>query len=245
MSTLKADPARARKGECSQMACTPVCQTKINSVRDKCANQKYNETDPITGIVATRSFMQKSIQALQLMGPVDCDYAVGYENCEDGCSMSNITGGAGTSWFESNHCISVDPISGQSAPLAAWHSCEDVCRSNFEKLVHGCSGCTDKIFSSFLADAGRKLVRCTTGNHHNCTADLRSGLNSACCAGPSGAMGNGDDTCNIVEGSMTASCSRNPVCAAALQAAGTECPHEFTTDTNMLGLFLDCGGNLQ
>ena len=64
-------------GECSQMACTPSCQAKIDAVRSACANQKYNETDPITGIIAERSFMQKSIQALQLMGPVDCDYQFG------------------------------------------------------------------------------------------------------------------------------------------------------------------------
>jgi hypothetical protein len=232
-------------GECSQMACTPSCQAKIDAVRSACANQKYNETDPITGIIAERSFMQKSIQALQLMGPVDCDYRVGYENCDSQrCSMANITGGDDLSSYEKHRCITVDPISGQSAPMAAWHSCEGQCRTEFEGLTHNCSGCTDPTLQSFMADAGRKLVTCTTGNQHNCSW-LKDGLNSACCAGPDGVVGNGDDTCNIKQNNMTTSCSHNPVCAAALQSAGTTCPHQFTTNTKMLGLFLDCGGNLQ
>eukprot|EP01043_Picozoa_sp_COSAG02_P080271 COSAG02_NODE_18995_length_906_cov_1.140025_1_plen_239_part_01 len=232
-------------GECSQMACTPTCQAKIDAVRTSCANQKYNETDPITGIIAERSFMQKSIQALQLMGPVDCDYRVGYENCEkEACSMANITGGDATTKYEKHKCITVDPITSQSAPMAAWHSCEGVCRAEFEELVHGCSGCQDPILTNFMADAGRKLVVCATGNHGNCTR-LKDSLNSACCAGPDGVVGDGDDTCNIKTGNMTTSCQKNPVCAAALQSAGTTCPHQFTTDHKMLGLYLDCGGNLQ
>jgi hypothetical protein len=64
-------------GECAQTACTPSCQAKINAVRSACADQKYTETDPITGIVVDRSFLQKSMRALQLMGPVDCDYQFG------------------------------------------------------------------------------------------------------------------------------------------------------------------------
>ena len=67
-------------GECSLSGCTPNCQAKINAARNSCAHQKYNETDPITGIIAERSFMQKSIQALELMGPVDCDYRVEVEH---------------------------------------------------------------------------------------------------------------------------------------------------------------------
>ena len=76
-------------GVCSQMACTPSCQQQIDAVRSACAEAKYNETDPITGIIAERSFMQKSIQALQLMAPIDCDYRIGYENCDSAglCSM--------------------------------------------------------------------------------------------------------------------------------------------------------------
>lgn len=232
-------------GECSQMQCTPTCQAKIDAVRHACANIKYNETDPITGIIAERSFMQKSIQALQLMGPVDCDYRVGYENCDKAeCSMANITGGDATTKYERHRCIAVDPITSQSQPMAAWHSCEGVCRAEFEELVHGCSGCTDPVFSNFMADAGSKLVVCATGNHGNCTR-LKDSLNSACCAGPDGVVGNGDDTCNIKTGNMTTSCQKNRVCAAALQSAGTRCPHQFTTDHKMLGLYLDCGGSLQ
>ena len=116
-------------GECSQLQCSYACQQKIDDVRSKCKGQKYNETDPITGIIAQRSFMQKSIQALQLMGPVDCDYRVSYENCDNAaCSMANITGGDDLSSYEKHRCITVDPISGQSAPMAAWHSCEGQCR---------------------------------------------------------------------------------------------------------------------
>ena len=206
---------------------------------------RYNETDPITGIIAERSFMQKSIQALQLMGPVDCDYRVGYENCDnEACSMANITGGDATTKYEQHKCITVDPITSQSAPMAAWHSCEGVCRAEFEQLVHGCSGCQDPVLRNFMADAGRKLVVCATGNHQNCSR-LKDSLNSACCAGPDGVVGDGDDTCNIKQGNMTTSCQKNPVCQAALQSAGTTCPHQFTTDHKMLGMFLDCGGNVQ
>ena len=268
-------------GACSQMACTPSCQQQIDAVRSACAEAKYNETDPITGIIAERSFMQISIQALQLMAPVDCDYRIGYENCDSAglCSMQGIpTPSRSTNSTEREllKCVSVDPaLSRQSAPMAAWHSCEGACRGEFERLVHRCSGCdapgtdgtdrgADPAFVNFLADAGRKLVDCATGGAgrschepngcprlpgskhrgHDCTA-LKDALNSACCAGPDGAVGNGDDTCNIKNGSMPAACSHNPVCASALQHAGPYCPHTFTTDAKMLGLLLDCGGNLQ
>ena len=232
-------------GACSQVACTPACQAKIDGVRTSCINQKYDTTDPITGMIAERSFMQKSIQALQLMGPDDCDYRAGYENCDnEACSMANITGGDATTKYEQHGCITVDPTTSQSAPMAAWHSCEGVCRAEFEQLVHGCSGCQDPVLRNFMADAGRKLVVCATGNRQSCSR-LKESLNSACCAGPGGVVGDGDDTCNIKLGNMTTSCPKNPVCAAALQSAGVTCPHQFTTDHKMLGLFLDCGGNMQ
>ena len=37
-----------------------------------------------------------------------------------------------------NECLSVDPISGPSDPLAAWHSCEGVCSAQLEHLVDTC-----------------------------------------------------------------------------------------------------------
>ena len=93
-------------GACFLMACTPSCQQQIDAVRSACAKQKYNEVDPIAGIIAERSFMQKSIDALQVMGPLDCDYRIGYENCDNAaCSMANITGGDATSKYEKHRCI--------------------------------------------------------------------------------------------------------------------------------------------
>lgn len=231
-------------GECSQLQCSYACQQKIDDVRNKCKGQKYNETDPITGQISERSFMQKSIQALQLMGPADCDYSVGFEHCDSSCSMANITGGDATTDYEKYRCISVDPISGQSDPLASWHSCEGVCREQFEHLTDSCGTCQDPIMKKFMDNAARKLVTCTTGNSKDCGA-LKDGLNSACCAGPDGIVGNGDDTCNIKNGTAPQDCTKLGVCSAAVQQAGTTCPHSFTSVPAMMGLFLDCGGNLQ
>ena len=96
-------------GECSQLQCSYACQQKIDDVRNKCKGQKYNETDPITGQIGERSFLQKALGALQLMGPRDCEYAAEEPRCDSGCSMASVT---------DNRCLSVDPISG-SDPLAA------------------------------------------------------------------------------------------------------------------------------
>lgn len=236
----------ALNGACirSQAGCSPSCQQDIDVAVDKCANQKFNETDPITGIVAERSFLQKAVRAIQAIGPVDCDYRAGYENCEhDLCSLANITGGVETSTWEKHDCITKDPFTSQSHPSPAWHSCEGVCRTEFEELVRMCSSCEDPRVHSFMAEAGSKLVKCTTGNAHSCSR-LRDSLNSACCAGADNIVGSGDDVCDITRDDMPDSCMRNSVCAGALQGAGAECAHQFTTSSKLLGLFLDCGGTL-
>ncbi len=236
-------------GACSATQCSDACQSKIDDFFRACAGTKYNETDPITGLVAERSFASKSGQALRVMGPADCNwYRVGSENCDSMCTMGNITGDVSqTTKFEQHRCIGVDPVSLQSGPMAAWHSCESVCRAEFEGLVHSCSGCTDPVLAQFLADAGSKLMMCTVGSHgqSGCAA-MADGLDSACCAGLDGIVGNGDDTCSVRLGQMPLVCSDNPVCAAAVKTAATRwCPHQFTGNRGLLGLFLDCGGNLQ
>ena len=236
-------------GQCAQPAqCTNACQRQIDDVLNLCAGVKTNDTDPITGLVAERSFVQEAMEALQTTGQVDCEYRVGHARCDDGCNMGNITGGVSvTTKFEQHRCIAVDPATHQSATLAAWHSCEGVCRAEFEQLVNSCGGCSDPVLAHFLADAGSKLMMCVTGNHgQNGCAAMADGLDSACCAGPDGIVGNDDDSCSIKHGHMPTICSDDPVCAAAVKTAAIGwCPQQFTTSSSLLGLFLDCGGNLQ
>ena len=111
-------------------------------------------------------------------------------------------------------------------------------------LADQCKGCTDPMLQSFLKDAGRKLARCRTSQQtgHLCEAHLSSVLNSACCSGPNGKMGDGDDTCNVTNGTMPKSCDDDPVCMGATQTAATVCPTYFTDDFSLMGLFVDCGG---
>ena len=82
----------ALNGECSQRDCTPGCQQKIDAVRSTCVGTKYNVTDPITGIIAERSFVQGSMPHLQDMGPVDCDYhSPGAPRCDESlCTVEHV-----------------------------------------------------------------------------------------------------------------------------------------------------------
>ena len=225
-------------GECSQLECMPAdeyrvhrygpCQGSIDDVRDKCRGLMYNETDSITGQISERSFLQKALGALQLMGPRDCDYAAEPEpRCDSGCSMASVT---------DNQCLSVDPISGPSDPLAAWHSCEGVCRAQLEHLVDTCGGCADPALKKLMDSAGRRFVSCATRGGRDCGA-IKDVLNTACCAA--------GDTCDIENGVAPLDCSQLQVCSAAVQAAGIACPESFENDFVMMGLFLDCGGDLQ
>jgi hypothetical protein len=81
-------------------------------------------------------------------------------------------------------------------------SCTDVCKQKIEQLQTECGGCQEPRFANFMTDAGRKLVKCGlgsddgTGQGSRCRK-LDTVLNTACCAGADGVMGNADDTCQI------------------------------------------------
>ena len=222
----------------SEMACSTACQAQLDDSATKCRGLTYTETDPITGLRAERSFLQKSQQALQIRGPVDCAYM--YEgiggrehwdrshHCARECTLERILA-------STEGCLSVDPISGQSAPLAAFQSCEGACRGKFESLVSRCGRCSDFQSSTdardFMADAGRKFATCTMGTPAWVPGGLRCGamadvLESAC---PGGTM--------LLP-------MRSRVCSSAVQSAGITCPRQTTNDQKVLGLYLDSGGDL-
>lgn len=147
------------------------------------------------------------------------------------------------SQFELDKCIAVDPATGQSAPVAVWHSCNAGCSEMFEELDSECYGCQDSDFHSFLVDAGSKLVRCEMESGNTC-ASLGPTLDTACCAGRDQKVGTTDDTCSIQNGTMPGDCEANAICAAAVQASGAFCPLNFTSDPALLGMYQDCGGDL-
>jgi hypothetical protein len=94
---------------------------------------------------------------------------------------------------------------------------------------------------NFVRDAGRKLSRCGIGNGKSC-AELGPTLNTACCSGPNGKVGDGDDTCNINNLTMPVTCLDDPICIGATRTAAAVCPRNFTTLPKLMGLFVDCGG---
>jgi hypothetical protein len=238
----------ALNGECSQSTCTPSCQEKIDAVRTDCANETYNETDPITGTNAERSFLQKAVRALQRLGPVDCDYGGrGNGGCDPQCTPGNITGYWGaSSFFEQHDCIGISPLSSATSWEAAWHSREDVCHRGLAALARRCAGCTDSALTGFLRDATRKLVvsGLLEGWHADagveaCTdaprqSKLFEDLNAACCAGPE----DGAATCDIKLGSSPTTCGF--MCSAAVTRAALVCPNYFLSDAKLRGLYLDC-----
>jgi hypothetical protein len=251
-----------RYGECAgQTVCTPSCQAQINAVRNGCAGQMYNETDvdPITGIVAERSFAQQAAQFMQLMGPVDCDY-YDAQRCPSECTVERVVATHQNPFAPPTamgDCLSVDPMSAQDAPMAVFHSCEGSCRRRFEALQVRCSGCrwssagssagSDPTFSHFMADAGRKFVDCATGLGARCDA-VEDTLTSVC---RKSARADGDGV-DIRAGRMPAwpandgtSTSRATTCAAAVQRAGVQCPHSFVDNHRLLGLYLDSSSSLQ
>jgi len=235
MSSLQGD-CQAYKG------CTPACQRLIDAVGTACRDEKYNESSVVEGKDAERSFVQKSMSSLQALGPADCKYSVGpAKKCDAACSMERVTGGEGKSDFELDHCLVLDPKSGQSSPEAVWRSCEGDCREKFESLADSCKGCQDPDLRNFFRDAGRKLSRCGIGNSKSC-AELGPTLNTACCSGPNGKVGDGDDTCNINNGTMPVTCLDDPICIGATRTAVAVCPRNFTTLPKLMGLFVDCGG---
>ena len=97
---------------------------------------------------------------------------------------------------------------------------------------------------AFLDDAGRKFSRCKLGNDQTCGA-LFEALNTACCAGEDGKFGgenHDDDTCNIPQSVPTI--FDNVVCNGVVLSGAMQCPHEFITNSVLLGLYEDSGGSL-
>jgi hypothetical protein len=129
-------------------------------------------------------------------------------------------------------------------------SCTDVCKQKIEQLQTECGGCQEPRFANFMTDAGRKLVKCGlgsddgTGQGSRCRK-LDTVLNTACCAGADGVMGNADDTCQI-PWTMPTTCHTDGtgLCAAAVQSGGVQCPELYVNDAGRLGLYADCGGQL-
>jgi hypothetical protein len=212
-------------GRIFNVSCTPECQADLDGIKSKCAHSRFNDTDTDTGIISTRSFIEQSLQALQILGPKDCDYSAGFRTCDSKCSIAAITGGEGKSQWELDKCITVDPDSGQSGPEPVWHSCDAKCTKMFSTLDSNCNGCTDPELKTFLADAGAGMVRCEFGNGEACNL-LDSVLNQACCAGEDHKIGTNDDTCNLANSTMPENCD-NAICAAATISAARECPLAF------------------
>jgi hypothetical protein len=123
--------------------CDPACQAVLDQVFKSCPSSLFVRTDPITGLNVTSNFIWRAVRTLSARGPSDCNYHKGYSGCAPECSMATITGGAGVSDYERHHCIDVDPDSGQSGPEAVWHSCEGVCRTQFEAFNAACRPCDD------------------------------------------------------------------------------------------------------
>jgi hypothetical protein len=226
-------------GECSLRDCTPGCQQKIDAVRSACVDAKFNETDPLTGKIATRSFMQKSIQSLQLTGPYpgggpdDCDYhSPGAPRCDESlCTLERVAEVTG------RDCLGVNsPMYEQ--PFAAWRRpYTGVCRSRFENVVRGCGGCDARDRGAmFLGSAATAL-----GRSQSACDDVTSRLDSVCCRGSTA----GPHGCDIAAGRMPAAPNENIACQALTLSAALSCPDQFTSDPKMLGLFLDSGGSLQ
>jgi len=111
-------------GPCQKdSACTPSCQGLIDKVVHSCPHMVFTEQAmDAKNTTLRRSFLWRAITTLSHQGPVDCNYAAGFESCTAECSMAAITGGSTTTDFERDHCIDVDPQSGQSSPEAVWHS---------------------------------------------------------------------------------------------------------------------------
>ena len=105
-----------------QAGCITECQAYIDSVVAHCSNRTTAETDPHTHLTASHSFLKRAMQTLQQLGPVDCNYRMGFARCGPDCTMARITGGESLSDFEQHRCVDVDPGSGQSAPQAVFHS---------------------------------------------------------------------------------------------------------------------------
>ena len=218
-------------GACSAMTCSSECQAHIDDTLSACADQTYNETEPLTGLVATRSFAVKAAEALRLMGPLDCDYP--YERaCPSECTVEGTVATMGS-------CLSVDPISSESTPGAAFHSCEGSCRDRFQRLAERCGACTPASagdpFVGFIADAARKFVDCATTdqsprNRGSCDA-VEGALDSVC--------GGREGDVDIAAGRMPAYPASSAACAAAVAFAGLKCPQSFVYNQRLLGVYLD------
>jgi hypothetical protein len=246
MSSLGADGICNKQGGSlwpSEKSCKPQCQDLINKVREACRHETYDQHDFLTNTTETRSFMHKAIRALQGVAPKDCDYSMAYKHCDNkACTMAEVTGGTATSELEKLKCIATDPLSGQSEAVAVWRSCGPKCSAQFEAINTKCGACEDPTFKTFLQGAAAALVHCKIGNGHTCSV-LGPVLNNACCAGPDKKAGNGDDTCNFKNGTLPIVCDDSS-CMAAVQASGTTCPRNFTTNPKLLGLYEDCGGDI-
>ena len=107
--------------------CTAECQAQIEEVRVKCAGIYFNDTDPVTGEVITSSFAQKSLEAMQTLGPPDCDYR---RRCDDDETCNFLQQGtlAQTLPLGLSECVSVHEGSSPLEVEVTWHSCEGICR---------------------------------------------------------------------------------------------------------------------
>ena len=215
-------------GACSRTFCSAACQALLDDQADKCRGVAYSETDELTGIKAERSFYQKTREALQLMGPVDCSYGDEGHNpsrCATECTVDRILAEDAL-----GGCLSVD-LSWPFTSLAAFQSCEGSCRAKFEKLASRCGRCghVDQRDKDFLEDAGRKFVACAVGYG---TTDYT--LQSA------------GTHCDAMEGALESVCrdtrhwpASSAVCSSAVQTAGFACPEQTINDPKMLGFYLD------
>ena len=78
-------------GPCAQSNCASQCQQKISDMLAKCKNVTYTKNDTDTGLTIQRSFSQKAVLALQLLGPQNCDYGLLYGACSATCTITNAS----------------------------------------------------------------------------------------------------------------------------------------------------------
>eukprot|EP01043_Picozoa_sp_COSAG02_P054344 COSAG02_NODE_6139_length_3774_cov_41.138136_3_plen_672_part_01 len=124
-------------GDCSQIACVPTCQARIDAVRTSCFNVKYNTTDIDTGVVVEGSATQVMLQALQRMGPVDCDYRIYYETCDSetcnmDCQMIRSTGRCSQDLSAVEPYLFTTPLLGSALCPVSCDAC-----SPDDRITHG------------------------------------------------------------------------------------------------------------
>ena len=207
-------------GECSQRTCTAACQAIITKMLRSCEGLAVEMSVEDHGVPSTTMFTERAVAALKMVGPFDCAYHQGHqecrrEQCEPNSFMRVVNGlGPHDSWTD-ERTASMGPECADffmGFDFREWRGCgtptttnppgwdrasqetKDICFTRYLSYVKACSGCTDPLLIGNIKNVAKAIAQsnmhCTTCDETQAIADT---IKQLCCVGPGNV---GDSTCS-------------------------------------------------